>query len=173
MALRSLLAERFKLGVHREIREFPIFALVMARGDRQPGPMLKRSSLDCTPEGMKARAAARQQGKPVEGGCGSVFNIGSISFGGYPLSEFAKVLSPYEGRTVVDRTGLTGNWEFELRFTSDDIGPPAPGQDPPVIDSNGPTFVTALRDQLGLKLDPAKGPVQVLVVDRVEGPADQ
>jgi uncharacterized protein (TIGR03435 family) len=173
LALRSLLAERFKLAVHREIREFPIFALVMARGDRQPGPMLKPSSLDCSPEGMKARAAARQQGKPAAGGCGSVFNIGSISFGGYPLSEFAKVLSPYEERTVVDRTGLTGNWDFELRFTPDDVGQPAPGQDPPVIDPNGPSFVTALRDQLGLKLDPAKGPVEVLVVDRVERPADQ
>ena len=173
LALRSLLAERFKLAVHREIREFPIFALVMVRADRQPGPMLKPSSIDCTPEGMKARATDRQRGKPVEGQCGSVFNIGSISFGGFPLSEFAKVLSPYEERTVIDRTGLTGNWDFELRFTPEEVGPPAPGQDPPVIDPNGPSFVTALRDQLGLKLDPAKGPVEVLVVDRVERPADQ
>ena len=173
LGLRSLLAERFKLAVHREIREFPIFALVMARGDRRPGPMLKPSSIDCSPEGMKARAAGRQQGKPVEGRCGSVFNIGSISFGGFPLSEFAKVLSPYDERTVVDRTGLTGNWDFELRFTPDDVGPLAPGQDRPVIDPNGPSFVTALRDQLGLKLDAAKGPVEVLVVDRVERPADQ
>jgi bla regulator protein BlaR1 len=171
LALRALLTERFRLAVKRETREFAMYALVMARADGRPGPMLTPSSTDCSPEAVKARISAAQ---PVAaaGMCGSRFNTGRIRFGGYPISEFAKVFSPYNGRTVIDRTGLTGNWDFDLTFTADRPEPPPPGQEPPVIDPNGPSLLTAMQDQLGLKLESTKGRVDVLAVERVERPSE-
>jgi bla regulator protein BlaR1 len=171
-ALRSLLAERFKLAVRRETREFPMYALVMARADGLPGPMLTPSSTDCSPEAMKVRIASAQAEKPVLGMCGSRFNTGRIRFGGYPISEFVKIFSPYNGRSVIDRTGLTGNWDFDLTFTPDQPAQPPPGQDPPVIDPNLPPLLTAMQEQLGLKLEPTKGLVEVLVVEHVERPSE-
>ena len=75
LALRSILAERFKLRVHRETRQVPMYALVMARADRKPGPMLRPSSIDCSPGGMQARTDAAQAGKSVSGICGTVCEI--------------------------------------------------------------------------------------------------
>jgi len=170
-ALRSLLADRFKLVVHRETREVPMYALVMARADRKPGPKLTPSTTDCTPETMNTRIASAQAGKPVLGMCGSRFNSGRIRFGGYPLSDFVKVFS-YDGRSVVDRTGLTGPWDLELSFTPDGAQAPSPGQDAPVIDPNAPSLPAALQEQLGLKLESITGPLEVLVVDHVERPSE-
>jgi uncharacterized protein (TIGR03435 family) len=172
LAMRTLLAERFKLAVRRETREFPMYALVMARADGRPGPMLTPSSTDCSPEAMKVRIASAQAEKPVLGMCGSRFNSGRIRFGGYPISEFAKVFSPYNGRSVIDRTGLTGNWDFDLTFTPDQPAQPPPGQNPPVIDPNLPPLLTAMQEQLGLKLEPTKGLVEVLIVEHVERPSE-
>ena len=172
LALRTLLAERFRLAVKRETREVPMYALVMARADGRPGPMLTRSETDCSPEGMKARLAASQAGTPVSGQCGSRFTTGRIRFGGYPLSEFVKVFSPYNRRTVIDRTGLTGNWDLDLTFAPDQPVAPPPGQDAPVIDQNLPPLLTAMLEQLGLKLESTKGLIEVLVVDRIEPPSE-
>ena len=164
-ALQSLLAERFKLVVHRETREFPMYALVMARADRKPGPGLKPLSYDCSPEAAPARVAAAEAGRPV-GICGTRVNTGRIQFAG-ALPAFARAISP-DGRSVIDRTGLPGNWEFDLTFTPEPQ-PLRPGQsEPPPVDPNGPSLVTALQEQLGLKLESIRGPMEVLVVDRVE-----
>jgi uncharacterized protein (TIGR03435 family) len=96
---------------------------------------------------------------------------GRIRFGGYPLSLFANGISNRVGRAVVDRTGLTGNWDFDLTFAPEPpIGGLPPGVDPPPVDPNAPDLFTALREQLGLKLESAKGPVEVLVIDKVEPP---
>jgi uncharacterized protein (TIGR03435 family) len=169
LALRSLLAERFKLVVHRETRQVPMYALVMARADRKPGSMLKPSSTDCSPEAAQTRMAAAQAGKPV-GTCGTRVNSGRIQFGGRPLSDLARTFSsaPDIGRNVVDRTGLTGTWDFELTYTPDRVAPPRPGQEPQTFDPNLPSLFVALQEQLGLKLEPIRGPIEVLVVDRVE-----
>jgi len=169
LALRSLLAERFKLVVHRETREMPMYALVMARPDRKPGPMLTPSSTDCSPAAREALIAAAKAGKPmpVPGTCGTRVNTGRIQFGGYPISEFVKAFS-YDGRSVIDRTGLTGNWDFVLTFTPDQLPVPRPGQELPPFDPNGPSLPTAMQEQLGLKLESIRGPMEVLVVDRVE-----
>jgi uncharacterized protein (TIGR03435 family) len=169
LALQSLLAERFKLAAHRETREIPIYALVTAKSDRAPGRMLKISTADCSPEAVAVRRAAGSVGGTT-GFCGSRFLPGHIRFGGFPLSEFAKVMTPHDGRIVVDRTGLTGNWDFELTFTPDGPVSAAPGQELPKIDPNGPSIFTALQEQLGLKLEPTRGPGEVLVIDRVEQP---
>jgi uncharacterized protein (TIGR03435 family) len=69
---------------------------------------------------------------------------------------------------VIDRTGLTGNWDVDLTFTPDRLPQRAPGQEPAAFDPNGPFLLTALQEQLGLKLESIQGPIEVLVVDRVE-----
>ena len=96
-----------------------------------------------------------------------------MSGGGLPVSEFARTLSQFVGRVVVDRTGLTGPYDLDLNWTPDQMpqGTLPPGAPPlPPIDPNGPSIFTALQEQLGLKLDSIKGPVDVLVIDRVEPP---
>ena len=172
LALRTLLAERFNLAVRRETRDVPMWALVLARADGRLGPLLKRSSSDCSPEGLKTREAAGQSGAPLSGVCGLQVNTGRLRFGGYPMSEFARRFSP-SGRSVIDRTGLTGNWEFELTYTPDQ---PAPGRDTSVTSVNDPNpppaLPTALVEQLGLTLEPTNGSVDVLVVQRVERPTE-
>ena len=91
---------------------------------------------------------------------------------GTPLAQIVPLLSQLTGRPVVDRTGLTGTYDLQLTFTPDQLPPgPAPPGAPP-IDTNGPSLFTALQEQLGLKLDSQKGPLEVLVIDRMERPTD-
>ena len=171
LAMRTLMADRFKLKVHREMREMDIYALVMVKPG-VPGPALKPSTTDC---------AARMKAGPRAGGpppvpasgvvpCGIMGSPGMIRFGGFPMSQLTTMLSGQSGRMVVDRTGLAGNWEFEMRFAAEQRGQPPPGVDVPAADPDAPSLFTALQEQLGLKLESTKGPVEVLVVDSVEQP---
>ena len=93
-----------------------------------------------------------------------------------PMSQFATTLSMFVNRIVVDRTGLTGSFDFDLQWTPDQMpqgrGEPPPGVQLPPIDPNGPSIFTAVQEQLGLKLDSQKGPVEILVIDRVERPKE-
>jgi uncharacterized protein (TIGR03435 family) len=178
--LQALLADRFKLVAHRETRELPIFALVMARSDGRPGEKLRRSSTDCASV-FADRARAGQPGPLVTGDrptCGMVVSPWSIRIGGGPLSQLTMVLTNMTNRFVVDRTGLTGNYDVDLQWTPQGmrIGRP-PGDAPsgpafpaPPPDANGATLETAIQEQLGLKLDPQRGPVPVLVIERVDQP---
>jgi uncharacterized protein (TIGR03435 family) len=94
------------------------------------------------------------------------------------MEQFAALLSGRVGRVVVDRTGITGSFDLDLTWTPDQIpqgppGPPPPGAPPlPPIDPNGPSIFTALQEQLGLKLESTKGPVDVVVIDSVEHPTE-
>ena len=94
------------------------------------------------------------------------------------MAQFAAVLSGRVQRVVADRTGLTGTFDIDLTWTPDQIpqglaGPPPPGAPPlPPIDPNGPSIFTAVQEQLGLKLESAKGPVDVVVIDSVEQPSE-
>ena len=162
LATRALLAERFKLVIRKETRELDIYALVMARPGGKPGPALKPSTTDCAAEARKNEPAF----------CGSRQNFGHIRFVGMPLSTFANGMAGQLSRVVVDRTGLTGNWDFELTFLPPRLptGPLPPGVTIPV-DPNAPTIFTAVQEQLGLKLDSTKGPVDVWVIDSIEKPA--
>ena len=163
LAMRSLLVDRFGLVAHPETRELDIYALTMARPGGQPGRGLKQSPEDCATMAARARAAGPTPAPTPDGQppfiCGSSLGRGRIRFAGYPLSLFASGLSPNLGRAVVDRTGLTGNWAFELTYAPE----PSP-------DSDAPGLFTAIQEQLGLKLESTKGPVDVLVIDRVERP---
>jgi uncharacterized protein (TIGR03435 family) len=172
LAMRTLLADRFKLVVHRETRQLDIYALTMVKPG-QPGPALKPASGDCSP----AAFAARRGGPPPASGappsvCGIQQGPGRIRFGGFPLSLFATSISNRLGRSVVDRTGLPGNWDFELAFAAE-VPPGAlpPGVAPPAPDPDSPDLFTAVREQLGLKLDATKGPVEVLVIDSIQPPS--
>jgi uncharacterized protein (TIGR03435 family) len=172
--LRTLLADRFKLVMHRETKELPIFELVLAREDGKLGPQLRPAAVDC-----EARAAAARSGTPPPalpgppgpGSCGTTMNPLRIRGGGVTLATLASLLEGPAQRLVIDRTGLTGRWDFEVNHTPDQSQVP-PGVSVPkeLLDPNGPSLFTALEEQLGLKLRPARGPVEVLVIDSVQQP---
>ena len=105
--------------------------------------------------------------------CGIRQRAGRIQAGGTALSEFASILANQGqiGRVVIDRTGLTGNWDFELTFApTPPAGPPSSDTSAPPSDPDAPSIFTALQEQLGLKLESTTGPVDVLVIDHVEHP---
>jgi len=178
LMLRSHLADRFKLAVHNETRQLPVFALVVAHAVGRLGPELRRLSVGCA-----ALAAARtrvESTPPPPSGdrplCGSRVFPGAIMAGGITKTDFVRRLSMLSmtgsslGRMVIDRTGLSGAFDINLHFTPDRIPDFGPGG--PVIDPNGPSVLTALQEQLGLKLDSQRGPVDVLVIDRAEIPVE-
>jgi uncharacterized protein (TIGR03435 family) len=96
---------------------------------------------------------------------------GEITAGGVPVSSLAFSLTGVVGRTVIDKTGLTGNYDVELKWTPEN-GDQSSTDNGQTDAQSGPSIFTALEEQLGLKLQPAKGPVQTLVVDRVEMPTE-
>ena len=148
--LRALLADRFKLAVHFETREQQVYALLLARSDGRPGPQLKPSppsASGATPGLLTTsvdNGVARIQGRRV------------------PLDNFALVLaSSVFSRRVIDRTGLGGEFDLDLRFTPDSSTAAAP---------EFPSIFTAVQEQLGLRLQSERGPVPVLVIDSVQRP---
>jgi uncharacterized protein (TIGR03435 family) len=181
--LRTLLAERFKLKTHTETRELPIYALVMARSDSKPGPQLRRTDADCS------RAVISQDdwvGRgPVAGPppCG-FFGFspgtdlpkgrGGFAFRGLTMGMFAKRLVPMVRRTVSDQTGVTGYFDGDFDFVAEMPPPPPPPGMPSAFGPDPfPTVFTVLPEQLGLKLDSRRGPVDVLVIDRIERAAPE
>jgi uncharacterized protein (TIGR03435 family) len=131
---------------------------------------------------MKAAASGRGTAPPQPAAgdrplCGNRVTMGMISAGSQTMQNLANGLSRQVGRLVVDRTGLKGSFDFDLKWTPDrPAGAPA---DQPIrvngvdLDPNGPSVFTALQEQLGLKLDSTKGPVDVLVIDRAAKPDEQ
>lgn len=184
--LRALLADRMKLVIHRETREQPLYELVVAKNgsklqEAKPG--------DNHPNGIKGPDGVAHGGMMRMG-------RGEVTGQGLPVSSLAHLLTMQLGRTVVDKTGLTGKYDFTLHWTPDEsqggmfrgpgLGPgtdPAPGGattagpgGPASADNSsrdsGPTIFTAIQEQLGLKLESAKGPVEVIVIDHVERPSE-
>ena len=160
--LRNLLADRFRLAVHREMREMPVYALVMARADRVLGPQLRRSTIDCDAEAARGLAAKRgvapPDARPIVR-CRIGMGGGRIVGTGTTIAELMRRLSAPLGRAVVDRTGLSGAFDLELQWSPDQAA-----------DATGPSIFTAIQEQLGLKLEPQRAPVEVLVIDRIERP---
>jgi uncharacterized protein (TIGR03435 family) len=185
LMLRALLADRFKLTVHNETKESPIYALIVARSDGRLGPQLKKSETDCAAMFAAGRGRGRgpmpPPGPPQPGEsipCGMRIGPGNLVMGGSPLSQFANSLGMFSGRIVLDRTGLTGNYDINLTWTPDQMPRPAGDGPPPqingvAVDPNGPSLFTAVQEQLGLKLDSQRGPVETLVVDRAEKPVEE
>ena len=185
----NLLKDRFQLATHLETRELPIFHLVMARADGRSGPNLKPTPADCqqTVAERDAAAAAGRGGLPpvapldlsAPPPCGfGRYITGNVAVSGRTIAQFVETLSDWVGRPVIDKTGLTGLKDFTLKFAPEGIraaGPMGPtltlrsAQAPPV-DPNTPSLTAALQEQLGLKLESARGPVEVVVIDRLEKP---
>src|SRR5262249_47456256 len=131
----TLLSDRFQLKVHRGAREMDVYALVMVKPG-VPGPALKPSSADCSgPVNAGPRRGAPPSDRPSSAivPCG-IFGVpGVLRFGGFPMSRLATALGGQSGRTVLDRTGLAGSWEFELHFAAEVAGPldaSVPASDP-------------------------------------------
>jgi uncharacterized protein (TIGR03435 family) len=187
---KNVLVERFALKVHVETRSLPIYALTMARADRQLGPNLHAT--DCksfsSGSGPCGLGPAVQGPPPGAGRDGGVFfsndggrggggggggsaSVGtsaagsSMSMSG-PISALAGMLSRDVNRPVVDRTGLTGSFQLKLSYTMPGARAPADGDSTP----RAPELFTALQEQLGLKLEATRGPVEVLVIDGAEHP---
>ena len=162
---RAVLAQRFAFRAHRETRERPVFALVRAREDGALGPRLRRSQTDCAVLAREAGASgAPWPPRSAEGRilCGLQAGGTTLTAGGYPMSEFQSFLTRQTQRVVIDRTGMTGGWDFELTFAPPEVAADA--------NRDLPSLFTALEEQLGLKLDATRGPAEVLVIDRIERP---
>lgn len=166
--LRPLLAERFRLVLHTEIRERPIYTLTLARRDRSLGPGLRPSTLDC--------AGPREQ-QPA--GCDMLSVPGTLRARGAPIAALLRMLTSWveDHRDVTDATGLIGTFDMDMKWTPDRPPGIPPDASPELaqalraVDPNGASLITALQEQLGLKLVPGKDQSEVLVVDRVEPPA--
>jgi len=168
--LQALLAERFKMTLHRETRQLPVYELAVANGARLQ--LSKEGS--CTPYSADAPPPAATPGQPRPTFCG--LRIGTEELNrtldgkGVTMAALAANLSrTYNsmlGRNVIDATGLTGEFDIHLKWAIDDLSHPTAGPDP-----TGPSIFTALQEQLGLKLKSTKGPVEVLVLDHIEKPS--
>ena len=177
LMLRALLKERFKLVVHRETRDLPIYVLVMARKDGRLGPRLRPSNVDCS-----AAPSNRPTPSPAAGGfvaepCKGLRNVpGKATGRAVTIQTLARLMSGWvdDHRPVEDRTGLTGNFDIDLDWTPDRPLPPLPADAPalPQVDANGAGLFTALQEQLGLKVESTKNSIAILVVDHAEDPTE-
>lgn len=163
--LVPLLTERFNLKFHHETRELPLYELVIAKG----GTKLKEVKQEVKPEdpahpqprGWMSMSRGKLEGREVN------------------LEPLVHMLAQQLGRTVQDKTGLTGNYTYLLQWTPDDEPPPmarsgngaSQPSDATPPDATGPSLFTALQEQLGLKLESTKGPVDVIVIDHIEEPS--
>jgi uncharacterized protein (TIGR03435 family) len=179
--LQSLLEDRFQLKIHRETRDLPIYELSIAKGG-----LKMKSSEDQTPFRPPQRGAPLPP--PMQPGGGMPrFSLrmgrGSMEAVAMAIPNIVQAFSSQLGRTIVDKTGLKGLYDLKLQWTPDGPalggpvgpgGPPGPGgpEAAPPIDPNGPSIFTAVQEQLGLKLESAKGPVEVLVIDSVQKPTE-
>jgi uncharacterized protein (TIGR03435 family) len=164
---RSLLEDRFALKTHTETRELDVFVIVLARKDGASGPQLKRASFDCTPFMTGARPMSEsprnERGTAL---CLSIAIIAAddgvvVTFRGSPIEPLARRLQGIVRRPVIDRTGLSGIYDVELKFTVDGAAVNREGY---------PALMTAMEEQLGLKLESRNEPVEVLVIDDAQPP---
>lgn len=162
LMVQSLLLERFNLKVSHSTKDLPIYALVVAKN----GPKLTKSAdAPAGPGGPGPRSRVR-------------FGVGELNATGAPISTLIDSLAREVGRTIVDKTGLDGRYDFTLHWNSDRqslsaAGPADASQGPaPSQDSSGPSIFTALQEQLGLKLESQKGPVETLVIESIAKPSE-
>jgi uncharacterized protein (TIGR03435 family) len=168
--LKALLEDRFKVLAHVESREMPAYALVLDRAGTRLGPAIRVSTSDCVGPGGTAAPTTATVGRL----CGVRGRPGSYTAEGASMAQFARTLGnfPAVGRSVVDRTGLDGVYDWTLQWTPAFNAAPT-GDASPVANPDaaaGVSLFTALREQLGLKLEAQRLPVDVLVIDRAELP---
>lgn len=175
LMLRRLLAERFRLQSRIDKREMSVFALRTDRSDGRLGNQMKPTVVDCRPiraarDSGNPRLAIAADGPPI---CTSRLwgqptangVVLRLLTSGMRIPEFGSWLSRYVGRAVVDQTGLMGEFDIELSFTPETAPSPAGGvgDDPPIL--------TAVQEQLGLRMVSTRAPVDVIVIESVERPS--
>ena len=144
--MRKLLEERFGLKVHRETKELAVYAITVGKGGEKIAP-----------------SAGDPNGTPSENE-NSNGGVVTMRMTNMAMGEFAPDLAYFLDRPAVDQTGLAGRYDLQLKWTADESKAPADGSAPPGM-------FTAIQEQLGLKLEPGKAPVEVLVIDAVERPS--
>lgn len=164
---RRMFIDRMKFVGHVEERERETFALVLARSDGRLGPNLKPSTLDCSPRPAAPPGPLPAPPLDVRNSCGMMMSQTSIVSGGITMDRLVVSLGGLAGGLINDRTGLKGPYALELNYSPDGL---AAGGDRAAGDL--PPFLTALQDQLGLKLQREKTMVPVLVVDSIERPSE-
>jgi uncharacterized protein (TIGR03435 family) len=178
--LQALLEDRFRLKIRRESKEVPVYEMTVSKG----GPKLKRTTEgECEPDDAKifsASAAGKERPKP----CGISFGrkkdapgIVSATTRGMSLGVFADSLGRLMDRPVIDKTGISGTFSLYLEFVPDESTPGLLGRPvlaPPegAAPEPGPSMISALQQYLGLKLEPAKGSRDVLVIEHVARPSE-
>jgi uncharacterized protein (TIGR03435 family) len=165
LMVQSLLEDRFKFTSHQETRELPLYNLTVSKG----GAKVKLSE-DQTPPAALAATSSSGRGNAARGGIR--FGRGNVEANAQSMDLLATALGAlYAGRPVVDKTGLKGLYDFQLRWTPDAALNPNASQTIPA-NPPGQSLFNALEEQLGLKLESGKGPLPVLVIDRVERPSE-
>jgi len=170
--MQAILEDRFKLKIHRETRQGPVYELVLGKGSPKLKPFQEGG---CIPVALGRSLPPLSDSQHY---CRNMVSPrGSVDFEGSTLSMFAGLLRLILDRPVIDKTGITGYFQIHLTFSPDD---PA-GPRPPTAEPGAPATATvrdapdvfqAIQEQLGLKLVPAKGPVDVLVIDHIEKPSE-
>jgi uncharacterized protein (TIGR03435 family) len=186
--LRSLLADRFKLKTHTETRELPVYDLVLARSDGRLGPDLQPSKSECAKadEVVAEQRAALAKGdvasfigKPRPCSVSTDTSGGPLNLlmrgDGQELKQIVEILTQFTGRTVRDKTGLTGRYDFEMKLDlqmvlalAKKMGAPVPAAAANIPQADGSSLMTALNEHLGLKLESTRDAVTVVVIDSVE-----
>ena len=158
LRLQALLEDRFKMVTRWETRELPVYGLVVATAGKL-GPKLSAHTGDCD----RAPGLPPPAPRPSAANCGTRMNMtpagATVTGAGITMDGFARNLSGAAGRFVVNKTGLTGPFDLEMTFTPDQSAA-----------TSGPSLFTAMEEQLGLKLESQRAPVEVLVIDRLERP---
>jgi uncharacterized protein (TIGR03435 family) len=175
LMLRSMLIERFKLRVHDETRDAPLYALVVARKDGALGPELRRSQADCiatvAPIQGPPDPAARCNYLGPTPGAELASGRARMAIRGITMDGLTRLLMPVLRRGVIDRTGLTGYFDGDFDVAAE-FGPPPPppGVRDPLDRPSLPSLFSVFPEQLGLRLEATRGPVAVVVIDALERP---
>ena len=188
LMMQALLRERFKLQAHLETREMPLYNLMLLRADGRLGPELKPTAVNCAALRNERAAGGPAPADPPRPTpninervpCSQRGFFGpqgvTINASGRTLEQIATTLGTYADRTVVNKTGLKGEYDMLLKFRPE-AGGPTGGLAPPLSTTGDPlsdmaTLGVAVREQLGLRLEPARGAVQVLVIDSISPPTE-
>jgi uncharacterized protein (TIGR03435 family) len=172
--LQRLVEDRLQFKFHRESKELPVYALVVAKAGK-----LHPAEGECGPP-PSGPPPPPEPGKMPTPFCGGLMMFpGHLSGQKVTIEQLLETLSRFTGRNVLDKTNLTGKYDIDLQYTPEQgqfQAPPGgapPGMPPlPPIDPNGPSLFTALQEQLGLKLESQKGPVEIIVIDHIERPSE-
>jgi uncharacterized protein (TIGR03435 family) len=170
--MQTILEDRFKLKIHRETRQGPVYELALGKGSPKLKPLQDGS---CTPAVIGGPLPLVPDGKHR---CTNMVSPrGKVDIEGGTLSMLAGLLRMVLDRPVIDKTGIASYFEIHLVFAPDDPAEPRPvtadpGASAAVRTPDAPLIFQAIQEQLGLRLVPAKGPVDVLVIDHIERPSE-